>query len=290
MPPASTTHWSARAYSDGERTRNTAQSRDDAPVAKTLPGRPSRSPQGDDRRARRPASVRDVPGPPYRPPRQAATSLPRVWSSGKTPQGFRERHRSENVVTEPTTSNPANVDGHVGARPHGGKIFGFKFVDQVSELGIDDPTKLFSAARRTRKHVRTNFQEVRSTKLRQHKAAAVHRHAKLRRLRAKEVEPDRQERDRSCVPETQPQLVRREHVPPRWRRTQSAQWPASFSADAHAAKFGSSGSGSDLRDARHTRTDCPLWRDIASTREGAFSVPVSPFGCPHRGGGDGAAR
>ena len=69
-----------------------------------------------------------------------------------------------------------------GASPHGGKIFGLKFVDQVRELGIDDPTKLFSAARRTRKHVGTDLQEVRSTKLRQHKAAAVHGHAKLRRF------------------------------------------------------------------------------------------------------------
>ena len=83
-----------------------------------------------------------------------------------------------------------------------------KFVDQVRELGIDDATKLFSAARRTRKHVGTELQEMCSTKLRQHKAAAVHGHAKLREFRAEEVGPDRQERDRSCVPVTQPQLVR----------------------------------------------------------------------------------
>ena len=166
MPPASTMQRSARAY-------QTANEREIPRGRKTTRERRRRFQVGHQNRrratigdARRAASVRDAPGPPCRPPRQAATSPPRAWSACKTPQGFRERHRSEQTSTELTTSNPANRGRTRGPRPHGGKISGLKFVDQVRELGIDDPTKLFSTARRTRKHVGTNLQEARSTNLR----------------------------------------------------------------------------------------------------------------------------
>src|SRR5262245_51257972 len=89
-----------------ERTRNSAQSKDDARAAKTLPDRPSESRQGDDRRARRPASVRDETGPPLGPPRQAATSPPTAWPSCKTPQGFRARHRLEQASSKKTPPTP----------------------------------------------------------------------------------------------------------------------------------------------------------------------------------------
>jgi hypothetical protein len=53
----------------------------------------------------------------------------------------------------------------------------------------------------------------------------------------------------------EPRLTFREFIahsiPPQTTKAQesytSAQWPAAFSADAHAARFGSSGNGSDFK-------------------------------------------
>jgi hypothetical protein len=39
------------------------------------------------------------------------------------------------------------------ARPHGGHFSGLHAIDEVREHGIDDQTKLLSAARRTRQHI-----------------------------------------------------------------------------------------------------------------------------------------
>ena len=98
-----------------------------------------------------------------------------------------------------------------------------------------------------------------------HKPATVHRHAKPRRLRAEEVEPDRQDRDRSRVPESStssrpsrtPAASWRHRSPPNVRR-RSVPTPTQ-------PRFGSSGSGSDSKDSLATRGQIArFWRVIAS--------------------------
>ena len=147
--------------------------------------------------------------------------------------------------------------------PHGGKIFGLKFVDQVRELGIDDATKLFSAARRTRKHVGTELQEMCSTKLRQHLTARFTDTRNCVNLRAEEVGPDRQERDRSCVPVTQPHLVRCEHVPPLGvEHIRPMAGVIQCRRPRSQVRVG--GQRKRRQAIGHAAQDCPLWRDLAT--------------------------
>ena len=137
-----------------------------------------------------------------------------------------------------------------------------KFVDQVRELGIDDATKLFSAARRTRKHVGT---EAPRNALDDTPAAPSGRGARTRETASNSALKRWDPIGRDVTAPVSPRLNRSSSVENTYRHVASntsAQWPASFSADAHAAKFGSSGSGSDLRDAV-TRARLP---DLARRR------------------------
>ena len=86
------------------------------------------------------------------------------------------------------TSAPAVV--HSGRPIHtSGKLAGLQFVDQVRELGIDDPTKLLAAARRTREHIATHVQEPRSTNLPHVPGSTESPRRELACLRAEEVRP-----------------------------------------------------------------------------------------------------
>ena len=161
---------------------------------------------------RRP-SVRDAASPRSRPPRarcdipaagfgrtHTPTRCPSASSiriHTRRPSGFGSRGREPRSI-----------------RPHGGKILGLQLVDEVCEVGIDDPTKLLAAAGRLCEHVATHVQEPRSTNLRRRPRATERLSNELADLRAEEVGPDRRHRRRSHIPVAQPQLVRDEHVSP----------------------------------------------------------------------------
>ena len=101
-------------------------------------------------------------------------------------------------------------------------------------------------------------------KLREYQAAAVHRGANPRRLCAEDVEP-RQDRGCSGVPETQPHLVRHEDVTPAGVIDVS---PMSGVIQCRRPRGKIRVVRKRKRRQRpgHARTDCPLWRDIASSR------------------------
>ena len=213
MPPASTTHRSAART----RRRTNAKYRRGG---ETTRQRRRRFQIGHQDRGRATIGVLDGPHP------FEMSQVHRLGRGGK----LRHPRRGLDQVAEPrkvsvsvidpnmhrhrtTPSNPATVDDSAGPSPHRREDL---WVRSSSTRSANSGSTTRRSSSRPPGVLASTYgpslQEMRSTKLRQHKAAAVHGHAKPRHLRAEEVEPDWQDRDRSCVPVRQPQLVRREHV------------------------------------------------------------------------------
>ena len=275
MPPASTTQRSAaRIHPPNE--REIPRSR------KTTRQRRRRFQIGHQNRRRATIGMLDRPHPfemfqvhgvgrggKLRHPRRGLDQV------AQTPQGFRERHRSETTSPKPPPLTPTTWTTRRGQATRREDLW--VEVGRPGQRTRDRPPDEALLGRPAYSQGRKD-QSPRSAldETPVHVAAAAHRRGKPRRLRAKEVEPDRQDRARSCVPVTQPQCVRHEHSRQRASYI-CAQYPASLSVAAHSAKAGSSGSGSDSTALLMRRKEC-LDGCARVTRCGGFVASRVPAG------------